>query len=122
MPAGPWDVNVGAALSYQYLETSLTTSSESVSAEVKEHLFLPLLNAAVSYRITHRLSAGVKAEGMSLSSNESLEAGAFLNFRLTERWDFTAGYNYWHRKIDTSDIKNDVIYHVPYLGVAFSWL
>ena len=121
-PASSWDVKVGAALAYQYLETALETASGSVSGKVKEHLFLPLLNAMLSYHITPRFSAGIKAEGMYLSSNSSLEAGAFLNYRLTERWDFTAGYNYWHRNIDTSDINNDVVYHAPYLGVAFSWL
>ena len=115
-------MKVGAALAYQYLETALETASQSVSGKVEEHLFLPLLNATVSYHITPKFSAGIRAEGMYLSSNSSLEAGAFLNYRLTERWDFTVGYNYWHRNIDTSDINNDVVYHAPYLGVAFSWL
>lgn len=121
-PSGPWGVKVGAALAYQYLETSLETASQSVSGKVKDTLFLPLLNATLSYHITPRFSAGIQAEGMYLSRNSSLEAGAFLNYRLTERWDFTAGYNYWHRNIDTSDINNDVVYHAPYIGVGFSWL
>ena len=121
-PDGPWDFKVGAALSYQYLETSLITEDNSISAEVEKNIFLPLVNATVSYHFTPSLSATVQAEGMYLSDNESLEVGGFLNYRLTERWDFSAGYTYWHRSIDKSDIKNDVVYHVPYLGVAFSWL
>ncbi len=121
-PASSWDVKVGAALAYQYLETSLEMASGSVSGKVKENLFLPLLNATLRYHITPKFSAGIRAEGMYLSNNSSLEAGAFLNYRVTERWDFTAGYTYWQRNIDTSDIKNDVVYYAPYLGVAFSWL
>jgi len=121
-PKGPWDLKVGAALAYQYLETSLTTEDESVSAEVKEHLFLPLVNASLGFHFTPKLSAAIQAEGMYLSNNASLEAGALVNYRVTERWDFTAGYTYYQRNIDQSDIKNDVVYHAPYLGVAFSWL
>jgi len=50
-PASLWDVKVGAALAYQYLETALETASQSVSGKVKEHLFLPLLNATLSYHM-----------------------------------------------------------------------
>ena len=121
-PDSPWDLKLGGGLSYQYLKTSLETADDSVSAEVIENLFLPLVSAKVSYHFTPRFSASIQAEGMYLSYESSLEAGASLNYRLTEHWDITAGYTYWQRNIDTSDIKNDAVYNVPFIAVAFSWL
>jgi membrane-associated phospholipid phosphatase len=121
-PASPWDVKLGAALSYQYIETSLATASGSLYAEVTADVFLPFASANVSYQINPKFSVGIEAEGIYLSEDSALNAGAFLNYRISDRWDFTAGYTYFVRNIDTSDIQNDVVYHVPYLGVAYSWL
>ena len=121
-PASPWDVKLGAALSYQYIETSLSTASGSTYAEVTDDVLLPLLSAMVSYKITPKLSVGIEAEGIYLSEDSALETGVFLNYRVSDRWDFTAGYKYYARDIDTSELNNHVVYNIPYLGVAFSWL
>jgi membrane-associated phospholipid phosphatase len=121
-PASSWDVKLGAALSYQHIEIGLESASGSLSAEVKDDVFLPFLITKVSYQINPKFSVGVEAEGIYLSEDSALETGGFLNYRVSERWDFTAGYRYYARDIETSEIKNDVVYHGPYFGVAFSWL
>ena len=119
-PAGPWNVKLGAALSYQYLEASLASGSQF--AEVTGDVLLPFASTIVSYQINPKFSMGIEAEGIYLSEDSALNAGVFLNYRISDRWDFTAGYTYFVRNIDTSDIQNDVVYHIPYLGVAYSWL
>ena len=121
-PASPWDVKLGAALSYQYIETSLSTATGSLYAEVTDNVLLPFVSTIVSYQINPKFSVGVEAEGIYLSEDSALNASVFLNYRISDRWDFTAGYSYFVRNIDTSDIQNDVVYHIPFLGVAYSWL
>jgi hypothetical protein len=121
-PASPWDVKLGAALSYQYIEMGLATASGSTNAEVTDGVILPFLSTIVSYQINKKLSVGIEAEGIYLSEDSALNAGVFLNYRISDRWDFTAGYSYYVRNIDTSEINNHVVYNIPYLGVAFSWM
>jgi membrane-associated phospholipid phosphatase len=121
-PASPWDVKLGAALSYQHIEMGLATASGSTNAEVKDGVILPFLSTIVSYQINHKFSVGIEAEGIYLSEDSALNTGVFLNYRISDRWDFTAGYSYYVRNIDTSEINNHVVYSIPYLGVAFSWL
>jgi len=121
-PDSLWDVKMGGALSYQYIETSLETGSESLFARVRGDVFLPFVSAVITCHIKPNLSLSLEAEGMSLSEDSSLNAGAFINYRISNRWDFTAGYSYFARKIDTPDIRNDVAYQAPFLAVAYSWL
>jgi membrane-associated phospholipid phosphatase len=121
-PASPWNVKAGVALSYQYIETSLATASGSLFAEVTGDVLLPFVSAMVSYQVNPKFSLGVEAEGIYFHEDSALNANIFLNYRISDRWDFTAGYTYFVRNIDTSDIQNDVVYHAPYLGVAYSWL
>lgn len=121
-PASPWNVKAGAALSYQHIEVSLDTGSGSLFTEVTDDVFLPFLSTIVSYQINSRFSVGVEAEGIYLSEDSALNASIFLNYRISDRWDFTAGYTYFVRDIDTSELNNNVIYSIPFLGVAYSWL
>jgi hypothetical protein len=121
-PASPWDVKLGAALSYQYIEMGLATASGSANAEVTDGVILPFLSTIISYQINKNFSVGIEAEGIYLSEDSAINTGVFLNYRISDRWDFTAGYSYYVRNIDTSEINNHVVYNIPYLGVAFSWL
>ncbi len=121
-PASPWNVKLGGALSYQHIEMSLATASESLFTEIKADVLLPFVSTIVSYQINPRFSVGVEAEGIYLSKDSALNASVFLNYRISDRWDFTAGYTYFVRDIDASELNNNVIYSIPYLGVAYSWL
>jgi len=122
LPESPWQLKVGASLAYQYMETSLGTADGAVFAEIKNHIFLPLVSAVAGYRFTPRVSAGVEVDAISLSKDSALEAGVSVNYRISDRWDISAGYRYYCRDIDTDEIRNNVIYHIPYMSVAYSWL
>jgi len=121
-PASPWNVKLGAALAYQYIEASLATASGSLFTEVTDDILLPFVSTIVGYQINPKWSVGIEAEGIYLSEDSALNASVFLNYRISDRWDFTAGYTYYVRNIDTSELNNHVIYSIPYLGVAYSWL
>lgn len=51
-----------------------------------------------------------------------LDAGVYLNYQISDRWDISVGYKYMERDIDTADLKNNAVYQIPYFGIAYSWL
>ena len=81
----------------------------------------PYLHGAVGFDITRDLSVVVAADGLSLSNDWMLDAGAYLNYRFSDRWDATAGWQYYGRDIETDEITNRVRYDMPHLAIAYSW-
>jgi outer membrane scaffolding protein for murein synthesis (MipA/OmpV family) len=79
-------------------------------------------DGSVSYNFTPQWSAGVTTEGIYLDQDYLLDALISVNYRINDHWDITAGYNYYNRQVDTSELKNTVIYNVPYFAVAYSWI
>ena len=120
-PDSPWDLKLGIGVMWQELEVILATADGSLSAGVEDTALVPYLAGNVGYSFTEKLSASVVADGVSLSDDWFLDIAAFLNYRVSHHWDFSAGYMIYARDIETSEIKNKVAYQVPYLAVAFRW-
>lgn len=122
-PEGRWDIKVGGGAFVQWVKIKLRTLAKpDVKASVRDEVLLPILHGSVSYNFTPQWSAGTEAEGLYLDKDFLLDFLVSVNYRINDHWDITAGYNYYNRKVDTSHLTNKVIYNVPYLAVAYSWL
>jgi hypothetical protein len=121
-PSSPWDVKLGAGLLYQNTEVDLVTEDASVVATVQDWLFLPYASASVGYQITPKWLVAVSADGIYLSDDSMLDAVGYVNYKISDKWDFSLGYRYYGRDIQTSELTNRVIYSGPYGAIAFSWL
>ena len=121
-PTSPWNIKLGAGLAYQDLEVDLATESGSVAGSARDQALLPFGHASVGYQITPKWSIGAEADGIYLSDDRMLDAVAFINYRISDRWDFTAGYQYYSRTVDQDEIKNNVVYNIPHLSIAYSWM
>jgi hypothetical protein len=121
IPADPWDVKVGAGISFQILDVRLRTKDGTLAAKVEDLAVLPYVHGSISYNITNRLAAVVEAEGIYLPEDRLFDGRFFLNYRISNHWDVTVGYQLFAREIDTSDLDNKVAYNVPYFAIAYSW-
>jgi hypothetical protein len=121
-PTSPWNILVGAGVAYQDLEVDLATADGTVVSSARDQAILPFAHGSVGYQITPKWSVGVEADGIYLSDDQMLDAVAFVNYRISDRWDFTGGYQYYSREIDQSEIRNNVVYNIPYLSIAYSWM
>jgi hypothetical protein len=122
-PEERWNVKVGGGAFYQSIKIKLKTEEgPEVKASVTDKALLPLLHGSISYNFTPQWSAGAQSEGIHLEDDFLLDFLVYVNYRINDHWDVTAGYNYYYRQIDTSDLKNKVVYHIPYLALSYSWL
>ena len=119
-PSSPWDVKAGVGLLYQNTEVDLSTST--LFATVQDWVLLPYLSASVGYQITPKWLIALSADGIYLSDDSMLDAVGYVNYKISDRWDFSLGYRYYERDIETSELTNRVIYTGPYGAIAFSWL
>jgi len=120
--SNPWNVKLGVGLAYQNIEVDLAMEDQTVAATVEDFVVLPYLHASVGYQIGPRWSAGLSLEGISLSDDTMFDGSIHLDYRISDRWDFSIGYKYCARDMETSELTNKVVYNVPYLSVSFSWL
>ena len=44
-----------------------------------------------------------------------------VTYHMGYQWHASAGYQYYARLIDTPDLRNEVVYNVPYLAISYSW-
>jgi hypothetical protein len=119
IPSDPWNLKLGIGVMWQEVEVIL--ASANVSAGVEDTVLLPYVHGTFGYNFTEKLSGNVEANGISISNDYFVDAGAFLNYRVAHHWDFSAGYMLYAREIETSEIANKVAYNVPYLSVAYRW-
>jgi len=122
IPSDPWDLNLGGGLGYQYTEVDLLTEDETISGSVSDSVILPYIHASGDYRINKRWSAGVCMDGISLSDDKMFTGIVHADYQISRQWDFSLGYEYYARDIETSKLRNKVQYHGPYMSISFSWL
>ena len=106
---------------FQYLDVELATEDLSVHSKVNDTTALPMGNAAAAYMFNDNIGLALMVDGIVLPDDWMLDAGLFLEYHFSEQWDVTAGYQYYAREIDTSQLVNKINYNIPYLAVAYSW-
>lgn len=119
-PYSAWDIQLGAGLLFQNLEVELL-SSNGVYSEAKDNTILPIASGTLGYRLTPKLSVSLDIDGTYLPSDYMVDAVIALKYQINRQWDFSLGYEYYNREIDTDALVNKVIYNIPYIAVAHSW-
>ena len=83
--------------------------------------FLPYLHGQLGYRISEKLSLSLEGNGFYWPENWFVDAGLFLNYRMSRHWDVTLGTQVYGREADTSDMSDRLVYRIPYLSIAYTW-
>ena len=120
-PKDPFIISAGPGLMMQFHKIKLSTSNGTIGAEEDDVVLVPFLSAKLGYRFTEKLSFYVEVDGGYLSNAWMADTKAVLKYRLTQNWDFSAGYEHYARDIEGHDIQNRIVQRLPYLGVAYSW-
>ncbi|HNU84914.1 MAG: phosphatase PAP2 family protein [Pseudomonadota bacterium] len=121
LPESSWIVKAGLGLMAQYYTAQLSTRSGDVSAETSAMTFLPYLHGQLGYRISEKLSLSLEGNGFYWPENWFVDAGLFLNYRMSRHWDVTLGTQVYGREADTSDMSDRLVYRIPYLSIAYTW-
>ena len=121
VPESNWILKAGLGAFVQYTEIALATGDFSLESEVRDWTVLPVVHGTVGYKFSPRWRLTVGADGMSIDSDTYLDAVAAINYRISQNWDFSLGYEYYQRDIESSKLTNHVKLHIPFLAVAHSW-
>lgn len=119
-PSSAWDIQLGAGALFQNLEVELFSGNGQYQ-EIKDNTILPIATATLGYQLTPKTSVNMDVDGTYLSSDYMLDAIIAIKYQINRQWDFSLGYEYYNREIDTDDIINKVVYNIPYIAVAYSW-
>jgi len=120
-PSSPFILALGAGAMFQYHIIELESADLSRKAKEDDIAVVPFLHLKLGWRITDKVTLYLNADGGKIPDNRFVDAGAYLNYRFSPHWDFTAGYQYYHRDIDPGEVRNKVVQHLPYLAVGYSW-
>lgn len=116
-----WTVRVGGGLGTTYSYTSLQAADESAGALVDDSTYYPYGHLSLDYKINKRISLLLYGEGIAISDEWMFDTGAALTYRAARAWDFSLGYMYASRKINTDTYYNLTRYSVPTLSVTRFW-
>ena len=58
---------------------------------------------------------------MYLSDYRHYDGGLILTYDIDEHWEAGIGYRYFDRQIETAELKNDVLYDITVLKIAYQW-
>lgn len=121
MKGSPIILEVGGGVSYQHTTVELATTSETQSSEATSDVWMPLANAAFGYEFNPRLSIVAELSGLSLNSQEQLDANISIGYRLDKYWDAGIGYGIYQHDTESSELSNNVEYDIfmTYVGYSF---
>ena len=119
-PEKPWIIDVGGALAVQYTSFELVDAAGTGDA-VAEWIALPLAYAKLGYYLSKRFHIDLDSSGMYLSDYQHYDGALMLTYDIDDHWDAGVGYRYFDRRIETSDLKNDVTYDITVLKLAYQW-
>ena len=120
-PEKPWIIDVGGALAVQYTSFEMAASAGTPADAVTHWNALPLLYAKVGYYLSKRFHIDLDSSGMYLSDTRHYDGGLMLSYDIDDHWDAGVGYRYFDRRLDTSELKNDVQYDITVLKLAYQW-
>jgi len=114
-----WNVKLGLGMTYQDMETTL--SSATLWAEVEDTTVLPIAHAHVSFKITPELRIILEGDGMALGSDHTVDGALLLRYQINPQWDVTLGYRVWTRSTSDAKISNDMFMHRGVVGLGYAW-
>ena len=104
-----------------YSYTALQAADESSGALVDDTVYYPYGHLSLDYKFSERFSLTMLGEGITITDDWFIDAGAALNFRAARAWDFHLGYTYVARKIESDTYYNKMRYGVPGMSVTRYW-
>lgn len=111
----------GAGLSYQHLVVDMVTIAGTKPEKAISDILIPLVNASLGYQFNPRFSVTAKLSGLSLSSQQQLDANISLQYRINKKWDTGIGYGIYYHDTEGGGLRNKVKYNMLMTYVGFSW-
>ena len=111
----------GAGLSDQHTTVELATTSGTKADKATSDVWIPLINAALGYQFTQRVSLTADLTGLSIGDQKQLDANISLGYRVNKYWDTGIGYGIYDHETETSELKNKIKYNVLMLYVGYSF-
>lgn len=116
-----WKVLLGAGLCYQNTSLEMETEDQSMKASVEASGWLPYGHADLVWKFVSRWQLAARGSAGVLGSDWMLDAAGGLRFTLNTGWDLGAGYRYYARSLETTDVDNRTEYQMPYLEIGHNW-
>jgi len=116
-----WGVSCGAGIGLAYSYAALAAADTSRSSLVDDTVVYPYLMLGTNYRFSDRLSLGVSGAGITWGNEWLLDAKLTLCWRVARAWDFSIGYMYFTRQIETDTFYNKVRYSIPGFAMTRYW-
>jgi membrane-associated phospholipid phosphatase len=116
-----WELRAGASIAALWTSIKLTTPDESISAQVKDFVMLPLARLYFSYHFSDHFELYIDAEGMALSNDRLIDSGIGFNWFINHHWAAWTGYRFYDKDITTDDLYNRVSYNALVFGVGHTF-
>jgi membrane-associated phospholipid phosphatase len=116
-----WELRAGASIAALWTSIKLITPDESIYAEVKDFVMLPLARLYLSYHFTDHFELYIDAEGMALSNDRLIDSGIGFNWFINPHWSAWVGYRFYDKDIVTDDLYNRVSYNALVFGVGHTF-
>jgi len=116
-----WELRAGASIAALWTSIKLITPDESIYAEVKDFVVLPLARLYLSYHFTEHFELYIDAEGMQISTDRLVDSGIGFNWFINPHWSAWIGYRFYDKDITTDDLFNRVSYNALVLGVGHTF-
>ena len=121
-PESDWDFQLGAGALYQNLRVILrSTSGPLQESKIRDETLFPYLTTTLERRFLPKFSLGGELSGFYFDQDRLLDALVYLGWDVTDQWTWLFGYNYRNTKMDTAEIANNAIYHIPHISVSYRW-
>ena len=103
--------------------TSLQLSGQNLptSDTVEKWSSLPIAYGELGIPFARHWELVGEASGIWISGEKLLDGSAALRYRFNDHWDLSAGYRYYAKQTNSTQLYNNVAYNVPYIGIAHSW-
>jgi len=118
---GTWNFRFGASLAALWTSIKLLTPDESISAEVKDFVIMPLIRLYAGYRFSEQFELSFDIEGMQFTSDRLVDLGFMFNWNISRQWKAWIGYRFYDKDITTEDLFNRVSYNALGLGVGHTF-
>ena len=121
LPSSPVILQAGAGLSYQHTTVEMATTDGAKADKATSDVWIPLINAALGYQCSQRISLTADLTGLSIGDQKQLDANISLGYRVNKYWDTGIGYGIYDHETDTNELKNKIKYNVLMLYVGYSF-
>ena len=132
LPDSKWNIKVGAGFSLLDTEVKLLAGDDVPPGSgglgddffdegigTQKYSFVPLAHLHVGARFTKTLGAFAEVDGGANSDDRYIDAAAVFQLFLGKRWQLQIGYRRIERKLESSDLFNEVTEDRTIIGVGY---